>query len=54
MIEHRPFASLGHEKLEWLDTHHHFSFAGYRDQVAPPRSRRHRNRDGRRRLGRGL
>jgi redox-sensitive bicupin YhaK (pirin superfamily) len=31
MIEHRPFASLGHEKLEWLDTHYHFSFAGYRD-----------------------
>ena len=31
MIEHRPFASLGHEKLDWLDTHHHFSFARYRD-----------------------
>ena len=31
MIEHRPFASLGHEKLDWLDTHYHFSFAQYRD-----------------------
>ncbi|HEX3864984.1 MAG TPA: pirin family protein [Stellaceae bacterium] len=31
MIEHRPFASLGHEKLDWLDTRHHFAFAHYRD-----------------------
>ena len=31
MIERRPLASLGHQRLEWLDTHHHFSFAEYRD-----------------------
>src|SRR5437764_9599163 len=31
LIEHRPFASLGHQRLDWLDTHHHFSFADYRD-----------------------
>ena len=31
MIERRPFASLGGEKLDWLDTRHHFSFANYRD-----------------------
>ena len=31
MIELRPFASLGGDKLDWLDTRHHFSFAGYRD-----------------------
>jgi len=31
MIEHRPFASLGGERFDWLDTHHHFSFANYRD-----------------------
>src|SRR5437763_16891081 len=31
LIEHRPFASLGHQRLDWLDTHHHFSFAHYRD-----------------------
>src|SRR5271155_3275809 len=31
MIERRPFASLGGEKLDWLDTHHHFSFAHYHD-----------------------
>lgn len=31
MIERRPFASLGGEKLDWLDTRHHFSFAHYRD-----------------------
>jgi redox-sensitive bicupin YhaK (pirin superfamily) len=31
MIERRPFASLGGDKLDWLDTHHHFSFAGYHD-----------------------
>lgn len=31
MIERRPFASLGGETLDWLDTRHHFSFANYRD-----------------------
>jgi hypothetical protein len=31
MIERRPFASLGGEKLDWLDTRHHFSFAHYHD-----------------------
>jgi redox-sensitive bicupin YhaK (pirin superfamily) len=31
MIELRPYASLGGEKLDWLDTRHHFSFANYRD-----------------------
>jgi quercetin 2,3-dioxygenase len=31
MIERRPFASLGGERLDWLDTHHHFSFAHYHD-----------------------
>jgi redox-sensitive bicupin YhaK (pirin superfamily) len=31
MIELRPYATLGGEKLDWLDTRHHFSFAGYRD-----------------------
>lgn len=31
MIERRPFASLGGDKLDWLDTRHHFSFANYRD-----------------------
>ncbi|HVB17087.1 MAG TPA: pirin family protein [Stellaceae bacterium] len=31
MIERRPFASLGHERLDWLDTRHHFSFAQYHD-----------------------
>src|SRR5207237_1400459 len=31
MIEHRPFAALGREKLDWLDTRHHFSFAHYHD-----------------------
>ncbi|MGB7404074.1 MAG: pirin family protein [Pacificimonas sp.] len=31
MIEHRPFASLGHANHGWLDAHHHFSFAGYHD-----------------------
>ena len=31
MIELRPFASLGGERLDWLDTRHHFSFAQYRD-----------------------
>jgi redox-sensitive bicupin YhaK (pirin superfamily) len=31
MIERRPFAGLGSERLDWLDTHYHFSFAQYRD-----------------------
>ena len=31
MIERRPFSSLGHERLDWLDTRHHFSFAHYHD-----------------------
>ena len=31
MIERRPFAELGREKLDWLDTRHHFSFAHYHD-----------------------
>ena len=31
MIERRPFADLGGERLDWLDTRHHFSFAHYRD-----------------------
>jgi redox-sensitive bicupin YhaK (pirin superfamily) len=29
MIEHRPFAGLGHARHGWLDATHHFSFAGY-------------------------
>ncbi len=31
MIERRPFAGLGRDKLDWLDTHQHFSFAHYHD-----------------------
>src|SRR5579859_7631245 len=31
MIERRPFAGLGREKLDWLNTHYHFSFAHYHD-----------------------
>jgi quercetin 2,3-dioxygenase len=31
MIERRPFSRLGHERLDWLDTRHHFSFAHYHD-----------------------
>jgi redox-sensitive bicupin YhaK (pirin superfamily) len=31
MIDIRPFASLGHADHGWLDAHHHFSFADYRD-----------------------
>jgi len=31
MIERRPFAELGGDNHGWLDTKHHFSFAGYRD-----------------------
>lgn len=31
MIELRPFARLGAFRNDWLDTHHHFSFASYHD-----------------------
>ena len=31
MIELRPFASLGAANHGWLDAHHHFAFADYRD-----------------------
>src|SRR5437764_15271143 len=31
MIELRRFSGLGHADHGWLDAHHHFSFAGYRD-----------------------
>ena len=31
MIELRPLASLGGDKMGWLDTKHHFSFANYHD-----------------------
>jgi len=31
MIELRPFDSLGAANHGWLDAHHHFSFADYRD-----------------------
>lgn len=31
MIELRPFSSLGAADHGWLDAHHHFSFADYRD-----------------------
>lgn len=31
MIERRPFTSLGGANHGWLDTKHHFSFAGYHD-----------------------
>jgi redox-sensitive bicupin YhaK (pirin superfamily) len=31
MIERRPLASLGGDKIDWLDTKHHFSFAHYHD-----------------------
>ncbi len=31
MIERRRFGSLGRERLDWLDTRHHFSFAHYHD-----------------------
>ena len=31
MIELRPFSSLGAFRNEWLNAHHHFSFASYHD-----------------------
>lgn len=31
MIERRAFSTLGHADHGWLDAHHHFSFANYRD-----------------------
>lgn len=31
MIERRPFSALGGANHGWLDTKHHFSFAGYND-----------------------
>lgn len=31
MIEHRPFDRLGGADHGWLQAHHHFSFASYRD-----------------------
>jgi redox-sensitive bicupin YhaK (pirin superfamily) len=31
MIEHRPFASLGRFRNDWLDARHHFSFGHYHD-----------------------
>ena len=31
MIELRPLASLGGDRMGWLDTKHHFSFANYHD-----------------------
>jgi len=31
MIEHRPFAQLGHANHGWLDANYHFSFSDYRD-----------------------
>src|SRR3954454_2706802 len=31
MMELRPYATLGGETLDWLDTRHHFSFANYCD-----------------------
>lgn len=31
MIDVRPFAQLGAFRNDWLDTHHHFSFASYHD-----------------------
>ncbi len=32
MLDHRPFSSLGAFKNDWLDAHHHFSFADYYDR----------------------
>ena len=33
MIEHRPFAALGHADHGWLRARHHFSFASYHDRT---------------------
>ena len=33
MIEHRPRSELGKANHGWLDTHYHFSFADYHDQL---------------------
>src|ERR1700744_3107587 len=33
MIELRPFSTLGAFRNEWLNAHHHFSFASYHDQA---------------------
>ena len=30
-LELRPFADLGHFKIDWLEARHHFSFGGYHD-----------------------
>lgn len=31
MIDHRPFAKLGHANHGWLNARHHFSFSSYQD-----------------------
>jgi redox-sensitive bicupin YhaK (pirin superfamily) len=31
MIEHRPFAQLGHANHGWLNARHHFSFSSYQE-----------------------
>ena len=31
MIDHRPFAKLGHADHGWLNARHHFSFSSYQD-----------------------
>lgn len=31
MIDHRPFAKLGHANHGWLNARHHFSFSSYHD-----------------------
>lgn len=32
MLDHRPFASIGQFRNDWLDAHHHFSFGEYYDR----------------------